>query len=57
MNNSGCVRFFCMLDFSLDYRFAPIPNAKLGHIHASMTATLALRICFYFLVTTYAEPL
>ncbi len=27
------------------FRFAQVPNAGLGHIHASMAATLALRIC------------
>ena len=34
--------------YSLDYRFALIPNAGLGHAHASMGATLALRICRLF---------
>ena len=29
----------------LYFRFAQVPNARLGHIHASMAATLALRIC------------
>ncbi len=27
------------------FRYAQVPNAGLGHIHASMAATLALRIC------------
>ncbi len=27
------------------FRFAKVPNVGLGHIHASMAATLALRIC------------
>ena len=34
------VKFFCTL--------AQAPNARLGHIHASMAATLALRICASF---------
>ncbi|SHK24499.1 hypothetical protein SAMN05720759_101323 [Fibrobacter sp. UWB12] len=34
--------------YSLDYRFALIPNAGHGHAHASMGATLALRICRLF---------
>ena len=35
-----------MLDsIKLYFRFAQVPNARLGHIHASMAATLALRIC------------
>ncbi len=34
--------------YSLDYRFALIPNAGLGHAHASMGATLVLRICRLF---------
>ena len=29
----------------LYFRYAQVPNARLGHIHASMAATLALRIC------------
>ena len=29
----------------LYFRFAKVPNARLGHIHTSMAATLALRIC------------
>ena len=28
--------------------FAQVPNARLGHIHASMAATLALRICLEY---------
>ena len=31
----------------LYFRFAKVPNARLGHIHASMAATLALRICHH----------
>ena len=37
---------------SLDYRFAQVPNARLGHIHASMVATLALRICRLIVTNT-----
>ena len=36
-------KFLCFLYF----RFAKVPNARLGHIHASMVATLALRICHH----------
>ena len=36
-------QFFCFLYF----RFAKVPNARLGYIHASMDATLALRICHH----------
>ena len=39
---------------SLDFRFAQVPNARLGHIHASMVATLTLRICR--LITTNKLP-
>ena len=39
---------------SLDFRFAQVPNARLGHIHASMVATLALRICR--LIVTNTSP-
>ena len=31
----------------LYFRFAKVPNARLGHIHTSMAATLALRICHH----------
>ena len=39
---------------SLDFRFAQVPNARLGHIHASMVAILTLRICR--LITTNKLP-
>ena len=35
--STGCVKFSSPV--------AQAPNARLGHIHASMAATLALRIC------------
>ena len=46
--SSLLAKFFeslCALRDDVYFRFAQVPNAGLGHIHASMAATLALRIC------------
>ena len=41
----------CLVKFSCPV--AQAPNARLGHIHASMAATLALRICAKILNIRY----
>ena len=41
----------------LYFRYAQVPNAGLGHIHASMAATLALRICRSRATSALSMPL
>ena len=49
--------FRSAIDELLYFRFAQVPNAGLGHAHASVVATLGLRICHWRATSALSMPL